>query len=278
MPNKKPKRTIIKTRSKNKSKSSRYNFIVYLAILLSIIILTIIFVRKIFTPQPTDIMFIGEEKIQLANCGIRDFSIDSFCDTGKIKSYSYVCHGGDQPNNGVTKSVDCINLESAQSEATKSCANHCNNPPATPNPTIPPNCSSWFDGCNTCTVNNGAISGCTKLECKDTTKPPQCLTYSTPQPSPSLTKYCKDNSECQTGQICSITPAGGCKKDSSGRPMACATAPYCRKAEGIDCRTNSDCFDGYTCYQPPMPPCPKGSMCAQVMPQKYCKSISKAKQ
>lgn len=40
---------------------------------------------------------------------------------------------------------------------------------------IPSSCTSWFDGCNTCSVKNGAISGCTKKACKGNTGTPRCL-------------------------------------------------------------------------------------------------------
>ena len=43
--------------------------------------------------------------------------------------------------------------------------------------TVPENCVSWFDGCNTCSVNNGMLGGCTRMMCfrEDT---PRCLQYS----------------------------------------------------------------------------------------------------
>jgi hypothetical protein len=41
---------------------------------------------------------------------------------------------------------------------------------------IPSNCVSWYDGCNTCTTQNGIIGGCTRMMCfrEDT---PRCLQY-----------------------------------------------------------------------------------------------------
>jgi hypothetical protein len=41
---------------------------------------------------------------------------------------------------------------------------------------IPRNCVSWHDGCNTCSVNNGVIGGCTRMMCfrEDT---PHCLSF-----------------------------------------------------------------------------------------------------
>lgn len=36
------------------------------------------------------------------------------------------------------------------------------------------------------------------------------------------------------------------------------------------CATNADCRSGEQCYQPPMPACPEGRACPQVMPSKIC--------
>ena len=43
--------------------------------------------------------------------------------------------------------------------------------------TVPENCVSWFDGCNTCSANNGVLGGCTRMMCfREET--PHCLQYS----------------------------------------------------------------------------------------------------
>ena len=41
----------------------------------------------------------------------------------------------------------------------------------TPNPIIPKNCITWYDGCNTCTVNNGELQGCTLMMCITNSEP-----------------------------------------------------------------------------------------------------------
>ncbi len=56
---------------------------------------------------------------------------------------------------------------------------------------IPADCKSWYDGCNTCMVVNGKITGCTMMACVtggSATNPPKCLSYKSvsPTPSPSL--------------------------------------------------------------------------------------------
>ena len=43
---------------------------------------------------------------------------------------------------------------------------------------VPNNCISWFDGCNTCTVTNGVIQGCTRIMCFRE-EPTRCLSYET---------------------------------------------------------------------------------------------------
>ena len=35
----------------------------------------------------------------------------------------------------------------------------------TPDPIIPKNCVTWYDGCNTCSVSNGILQGCTLMMC-----------------------------------------------------------------------------------------------------------------
>ena len=42
--------------------------------------------------------------------------------------------------------------------------------------TIPKNCKTWYDGCNTCMINNGILGACTRMMCfrEDT---PRCIQY-----------------------------------------------------------------------------------------------------
>ena len=42
---------------------------------------------------------------------------------------------------------------------------------------IPEGCVSWFDGCNTCTVKDGVIGGCTKMACKSQSGEAACRTF-----------------------------------------------------------------------------------------------------
>lgn len=102
-----------------------------------------------------------------------------------------------------------------------------------------------------------------------------CQTWEIVAGAPPNTALCYGENAvaCEDGYVCSATPAGGCPTitvDGVTMSSACASVPVCRVAEGIDCQTNADCFEGYTCYQPPMPTCPAGMSCAQVMPSKYC--------
>jgi len=51
-------------------------------------------------------------------------------------------------------------------------------PPVRVENSIPNNCISWYDGCNTCQVRNSQLGGCTRMMCftEDT---PRCLSYLT---------------------------------------------------------------------------------------------------
>ena len=43
---------------------------------------------------------------------------------------------------------------------------------------IPENCTSWFDGCNNCFVNDGKIGGCTRMYCApEMMKEPKCAKF-----------------------------------------------------------------------------------------------------
>ena len=51
-------------------------------------------------------------------------------------------------------------------------------PPETVEPNIiPQNCISWYDGCNTCRVNNGVIGACTRMMCFQEEEP-YCISSS----------------------------------------------------------------------------------------------------
>ncbi|CAN5289902.1 hypothetical protein BH10PAT2_BH10PAT2_0520 [soil metagenome] len=51
-------------------------------------------------------------------------------------------------------------------------------------------------------------------------------------------------------------------------------SPVPTGSPAIKCGVNDSCPNGYQCYQPPMPPCPKGLLCAQVMPSKECRHVA----
>lgn len=52
------------------------------------------------------------------------------------------------------------------------------------NPTIPKDCVSWFDGCNTCGVENGKLTMCTMMYC-ETPAEPYCQKFSGDKKRPS---------------------------------------------------------------------------------------------
>ena len=42
--------------------------------------------------------------------------------------------------------------------------------------TIPNDCKTWYDGCNTCMVNNGVLGACSRIMCFREDMP-RCLQY-----------------------------------------------------------------------------------------------------
>lgn len=76
---------------------------------------------------------------------------------------------------------------------------------------IDPNCTNYFDGCNTCMVSGGIIEWCTKMFC-ETPAEPQCLEYVwTGMDLTNCTSYFDGCNNCTV---------------ENGRPSAC-TLMYC---------------------------------------------------
>lgn len=101
---------------------------------------------------------------------------------------------------------------------------------------IPTDCTTWFDGCNSCQVVRGTVTSCTKKACKiDPNKPPKsyCVAYTTAttSPAPSVDSGVSI-------PVTSMAPA------ASALPNGCFMT---------------------------MPPCPEGRRCPQVM-QTVCPS------
>ena len=74
------------------------------------------------------------------------------------------------------------------------------------------NCATWYDGCNTCSVNNGMLRLCTLMMCF-TQNEPYCRSFTN---DPLIEgdicyRFCEDNSQnlinrrnkCPTGTFCS---------------------------------------------------------------------------
>lgn len=87
--------------------------------------------------------------------------------------------------------------------------------------------------------------------------------YQTPQPS------------CAPGQPCRMIAAVSVCKEreitSTPAPTRIPSPPTTVTPGSQTCSINSDCPSGQYCYQPPMPTCPEGMACAQVMPAKICR-------
>ena len=74
--------------------------------------------------------------------------------------------------------------------------NECVLPWETPytEPTLPPDCVEWFDGCNRCSVVNGALQLCSMMLCY-TQSTPECLAYSSLSVGDVCFQFCEDGSQ-----------------------------------------------------------------------------------
>lgn len=80
-----------------------------------------------------------------------------------------------------------------------------------------------------------------------------------------------------TTPIATCMPRPACLDAAVPCKLAEPASGWCPKPTppgqcGLKCNTDSDCGGTLICYQPPMPPCLNGRMCAQVMPPKVCRS------
>ena len=67
---------------------------------------------------------------------------------------------------------------------------------------IPDNCATWYDGCNTCSVHNGALLGCTLMMCFRTEQP-YCQAFHTGRLNGNdvCYQFCEDNSQPPINRI-----------------------------------------------------------------------------
>lgn len=134
---------------------------------------------------------------------------------------------------------------------------------------IEPSCKRYFDGCNSCgrSVYGGEMA-CTMMACAQE-QAPKCLEYFSTGTTVGMANpasvYCEknwgtltistDSTWGQTG-MCTFSNGKTCEEWAFFRGECSATTP------------TKACTREYmpVCAQPPMPACPEGMMCAQVMP------------
>jgi hypothetical protein len=138
----------------------------------------------------------------------------------------------------------------------------CDSPAPTPQQGA---CTADYDpvcGANNVTYSNSCYAKLSGVPvqysgaCKTTTSSPK----QTPPPGCYYQTVQCFQAPCPTMLVCpspAVTP----------KPTP---APACNAA----CSSTDQCGSGQVCYQPPMPSCPPGMACIQVMPTKVCRNVS----
>lgn len=71
-------------------------------------------------------------------------------------------------------------------------------------------------------------------------------------------------------KVVTASPSATRAPSATAAPSVTQTPSITTTPTNKPCTTNDQCGTGSTCYQPPMPTCPAGSSCTQVMPPAYC--------
>ena len=83
------------------------------------------------------------------------------------------------------------------------------------NPTIPDNCATWNDGCNTCQVRNGRAEICTLMYCFRQAEP-YCMSYHIQSNSLGMNdicyRFCEDGSQSSINRRSDCPTGTSCKK------------------------------------------------------------------
>lgn len=123
------KKSKTKLKLKVKKNSWQTNTPLISLMIVGVLVLAIFIGKRFVASQSVDINLIAEVTPALANCGVRDFVISSFCDNGKIKQSGYVCVGDDSANSGHNIDGNCLSYDEAYKVAVAACANTCNASP-----------------------------------------------------------------------------------------------------------------------------------------------------
>lgn len=115
-----------------------------------------------------------------------------------------------QDGNQICTEITCYDINSMKSSR---CLDESTNILPNPNrPSIPMNCVTWYNGCNTCSVLNGELQGCTLMMCF-TQSDPYCQVFTSGElhEGEICYRFCEDSSQnpinrrsdCSKGTECS---------------------------------------------------------------------------
>ncbi|EGD73284.1 hypothetical protein PTSG_05000 [Salpingoeca rosetta] len=120
---------------------------------------------------------------------------------------------------------------------------------ATTRPAIPRDCVRWYDGCNTCMVEDGKITGCTEIACFRHEEP-RCLEFSPPRiPHRCLTWFDGCNTCSVAGGKPYLCTLRACAEDSMEEPRCLEMLPdsCVRWFDGCnECTINEDGLEACT--------------------------------
>jgi hypothetical protein len=155
----------------------------------------------------------------------------------RLSKEGEICGGFTKTLYKCGKGLECVNTHGPMiADAPGACHAICKTKRDEWGNCVPKNCEVWYDGCNTCNVNEETGSlGCTKKMCYERQDSAKCETYSTKKPDDTFIT-CKDFEKHldKVNDVCCTE--GNCK---NGLPETCS--PECSSIIKVlfkDCSEN----------------------------------------
>jgi hypothetical protein len=186
----------------------------------------------------SDKLLLGGRRLQTSTC-IDKVDIGENCGGYVLPQYQNKCLDG----------LECINTMGPMiSDSPGICKTPCSEINERDNygncvntHTIPENCATWYDGCNTCQISSGNINICTRMYCF-TQNTPYCMNFNIKSKSLNngdlCYRFCEDNSQIMINRKSDCPKNTICKSSFNEHSVSMIAYDSC-DSRGWTCQTLS---------------------------------------